>query len=311
MIDYKRRIIDFIEGTYAPEDFYAYLESDRHVLDWLQSIIPQDKAFEDELQVKIDYFLDGISHSKRQEIYESYNQLCKITDVERAKKLVDLLNGSDAGSVPFTDTMSLLLCNYKKVLDAPDSYKSSYVQEICTSVKEFFEEDHFVLRQVPYDVKKMYSCNKTSSKLWTCVNIQSWLYGLMTEIYPDETILKSESLYEKASFIDEVCPEYIEGHEIDENNIIEKIVEQAPESLPKAKRKKLIRELIKKEFHIEGTKHPRWIQGGEWPVSKSGKPMRFVEQKRKIGKGYENILYTVYIFEDVDTLQIRTVEQFT
>ncbi|MBR6535019.1 MAG: hypothetical protein IKT65_05520 [Clostridia bacterium] len=43
MIDYKRRIIDFIEGTYAPEDFYAYLESDRHVLDWLQSIIPQDK----------------------------------------------------------------------------------------------------------------------------------------------------------------------------------------------------------------------------------------------------------------------------
>lgn len=62
MIDYKRRIIDFIEGTYAPEDFYAYLESDRHVLDWLQSIIPQDKAFDDELQVKIDYFLDGISH---------------------------------------------------------------------------------------------------------------------------------------------------------------------------------------------------------------------------------------------------------
>ena len=80
--------------------------------------------------------------------------------------------------------------------------------------------------------------------------------------------------------------------------------------MPKAKRKKQIIELIKKEFHIEGTKYPRWVQGGEWPVTKNGKPLRFVEQKRKKGKDYENMLYTIYVFEDVDTLEVRTIEQF-
>ena len=60
----------------------------------------------------------------------------------------------------------------------------------------------------------------------------------MTELYPDDTIEKDNTLYEKASFMMDVCPEYIEGHEIDEAGIIEAIIEQVPESLPKAKRKK-------------------------------------------------------------------------
>ena len=166
-------------------------------------------------------------------------------------------------------------------------------------------------QEIPYDIRLDYSRNKTDGKLWTYVNIQSWLYNLMTEIYPDEQLVEDESLHEKASFMMDVCPEYIEGHEIDEAGIVEAIIEQVPESLPKAKRKKQIKELIKKEFHIVGTKYPRWVQGGEWPVSKSGKPMRFVEQKRKKGKGYENMLFTIYIFEDVDTLEQRIIEQFT
>ena len=137
------------------------------------------------------------------------------------------------------------------------------------------------VQEIPYNVQTAYSHNKTNSKLWTYVNIQSWLYGLMTELYPDDTIEIDNTLHEKASFMMDVCPEYIEGQEIDEAGIIETIIGQVPESLPKAKRKKQIKELIKKEFHIEGIKYPRWVQGGEWPVSQSGKPMRFVEQKRK------------------------------
>lgn len=67
----------------------------------------------------------------------------------------------------------------------------------------------------------------------------------------------------------------------------------------------------KKEFHIEGMKYPRWIQGGEWPVSKSGKPVRFIEQKRKKGKEYSTMLYTQFFFEDVETGEIRVIDQFT
>ena len=311
MENYKERIIEFIEGRIAPETFYLWFESNPQVLDWLQSMIPQDKTIQDSVEVKIDYILKDLPESKRDELYVAYQDLCKNIDVDRAKKLVDLLNELDTKIVQFTDFINLLLYNYKTVLDNPSKYKTSYVQHMCIGVKELFEKEYTIVQETPYNVKTVYSHNKTNSMLWTYVNIQSWLYYLMVEIYPNESILKDEHLYNKASFIMDVCPEYIEGQEIDEAGIIEAIIEQVPESLPKSKRKKQIIELIKKEFHIEGTKYPRWVQGGEWPVSKNGKPLRFVEQKRKKGKDYENMLYTIYIFEDVDTLEVRTIEQFT
>jgi hypothetical protein len=311
MENYKERIIEFIEGRIAPETFYLWFESNPQVLDWLQSMIPQDKTIQDRVEVKIDYILKDLPESKRDELYVAYQDLCKNIDVDRAKKLVDLLNELDTKIVQFTDFINLLLYNFKTVLDNPSKYKTSYVQHMCTGVKELFEKEYTIVQETPYNVKTVYSHNKTNSMLWTYVNIQSWLYDLMVEIYPNEIILKDEHLHNKASFMMDVCPEYIEGQEIDEAGIIEAIIEQVPESLPKAKRKKQIIELIKKEFHIEGTKYPRWVQGGEWPVSKNGKPLRFVEQKRKKGKDYENMLYTIYIFEDVDTLEVRTIEQFT
>lgn len=308
---YKDKIIDYIAGKTDPETFYIWFDSDQHVLDWLQSRIPQNKTIRDGVEVKIDYFLKNLPKSKQEEVYAAYQSLCETVDVDRAKKLVDLLDELDVRTVQFTDFMNLLLYNFKSVLDNPSKYKSSYVQDMCEAVKEFFEKEYTTVQEIPYNVKTVYSYNKTRSKLWTYVNIQSWLYNLMTEIYPNEAIEKDESLYEKASFIRGVCPEYIEGPEIDKAGIIDAIMEQVPESLPKGNRKKQIKELIKKEFHIEGQKYPRWIQGGEWPVSKSGKPMRFIEQKRKKGKEYKDMLYTQFFFEDAETGEIRVIDQFT
>ncbi len=318
MESYKQKIIDFIEGREDPFEFHLWLESNPQVFDWLQDLLPSDKTMDDLVPEKIDYFLKNLDAQTQEEIYSAYHSLCHSLDANDgnqlscAKNLVDLLYALDSGVVEFTDLMNLLLYNFNLVLNEPDKYRPSYVQHMIESVKEFFERSFDTVQEVPYNVKAMYSrCGAHSNGIWTCVNIQSWLYHLMTEIYPDEVIEKDESLYEKASFLMDVCPEYVEGHEIDKAGIIEKIVEQVPETLPKGKRKKMIKELIKQEFHLEGTKYPRWVQGGEWPVSKSGKPMRFVEQKRKKGKGYENMLYTIYTFEDVDTGEIRTIDQFT
>lgn len=317
MKDYKQKIIDFIEGREDPDAFYIWLESNPQVFDWLQDLLPSDKTTTDLVPEKIDYFLKNLDMQTKEEIYSAYQKLRHALEanddnrIECGKNFVELLCGLDAKTVNFTDHMNLLLYNYRRVLSDPDHYKPSYVEYMLQAVKEFFEESFDTVQEVPYNVKTVYSRMKTHEKIWTCVNIQSWLYHLMTEIYPDEVIEEDESLYEKASFLMDVCPEYVEGHEIDKAGIIEKIVEQVPETIPKGKRKKMIKELIKQEFHLEGTKYPRWVQGGEWPVSKSGKPMRFVEQKRKKGKGYENMLYTIYTFEDVDTGEIRTIDQFT
>lgn len=317
MESYKQKIIDFIEGREDPFEFHLWLESSPQVFDWLQDLLPSDKTMDDLVPEKIDYFLKNLDAQTQEEIYSAYQNLCHSLEenddnrIECGKKFAELLCGLDAKTVNFTDHMNLLLYNYRLVLSDPDHYSPSYVEYMLQATKEFFEETFDTRQEVPYNVKTVYSHMKTHGKIWTCVNIQSWLHHLMTEIYPDEVIEKDESLYEKASFLMDVCPEYVEGHEIDKAGIVEKIVEQVPETLPKGKRKKMIKELIKQEFHLEGTKYPRWVQGGEWPVSKSGKPMRFVEQKRKKGKGYENMLYTIYTFEDVDTGEIRTIDQFT
>ena len=58
-------------------------------------------------------------------------------------------------------------------------------------------------------------------------------------------------------------------------------------------------------------KYPRWVQYAEWPASASGKPMRFVEQKKAKGKVYAEIMLTHYTFEDVDTGEQRVIDQFT
>ena len=109
----------------------------------------------------------------------------------------------------------------------------------------------------------------------------------------------------------DACPEYIGGVEVEEAGIIEAILDSVPETLPKSKRIKEVKSRIKEAFHVSGIIYPRWVQEAEWPVSASGKPMRFVKQKRKKGKEYENMLYTLFYFEDPDTGEERIVEQFT
>ena len=58
-------------------------------------------------------------------------------------------------------------------------------------------------------------------------------------------------------------------------------------------------------------KYPRWVQEAEWPIVPSGKPMRFLEQKKAKGKAYAETMLTHYVFEDVDTGEQRVIDQFT
>ncbi len=317
MQSYKETIIDYIEGRTDPGMFCRWLDSNPGVLEWLQELLPADKVIAGKVEVKIDYFLKDLELQKQDEIYTAYHNLCQALDdnndkqLDFARNLVDLLCALDKNTVVFAYPMDLLLSSYQRILHDPQGCKPSYVQYTITSVREFFERTHDSIQNVPYRVSKLYSSMKTTTKIGTYLNIQRWLHGLITEIYPDEHITWDQTIREKHSLMLDVCPDYIEGYEIDEAGIIEGIIERVPETLPKGRRKKLIKEQIKKEFHIEGAKYPRWVQAGEWPVSPSGKPMRFVEQKRKKGKQYEGMLYTIYVFEDVDTLERRTIEQFT
>ena len=98
----------------------------------------------------------------------------------------------------------------------------------------------------------------------------------------------------------EAVGEYYEGPEV--ASLLEQIVREALLLSPKSKRIKEIRENLKKAFHIEHSKRPYWIQGGEWPMGKNS-PMQYISRS-KIPDGVK------YIFQDVDTGEIREIEQF-
>ena len=314
---YKTKIIDFVEGRADAAAFLAWLEAEPQVFDWLQSILPAGKTMREPVEVKMDVFLAMLPAEQEAQVWAAHRELCALTDAQQdralccAKTVVDALYGLLSGGVELPTLLRMVLPNLKKAIDAPAEHNSAAIKQITQAVKSLFEQTYTTVQELPYDVRAAYRHCKRGSRIWTYVNLQSLLHRLMAECYPDEPLKKDEALHQKACFMMDVCPEYIEGHEIDQADIIEKIVDQVPETLPRAKRVKQIKAQIKQAFHLSPLKHPIWVQGGEWPVAKSGKPMRFVGQKRKKGKEYENMLYTVYTFEDVDTGEIRTIEQFT
>ena len=93
---------------------------------------------------------------------------------------------------------------------------------------------------------------------------------------------------------------YIGGLEVESaaNNLLANY----PAEMGKRKRKAEAKKAIKEYFHIEGTKYPRWVQEPEWPMG-TNSPMAFCSQKRE----GERVSFT---FQDVDTQEIKVVEQF-
>ena len=94
--------------------------------------------------------------------------------------------------------------------------------------------------------------------------------------------------------------DYFEGPEVE--HIVEKIIEETAKIEPRSKRLKEAKQRIKNTFHVEGNRRPWWIQGPEWPCGKHS-PMKYISRK-KIPDGI------AYLFEDVDTGEQRTVEQY-
>lgn len=139
------------------------------------------------------------------------------------------------------------------------------------------------------------------------LNIHSMFSRILMTAFPEDGIVMDMTLDQKFDFMLDACPEYIGGPEVD--HLLDELLEELPSDLSKAKRVKLYKEKVKTLFPMASKKYPRWVQEAEWPLSPSGKPMRFVEQKK--GKDYKMTMQTHFIFEDVDTGEQRIVEQFT
>ena len=200
------------------------------------------------------------------------------------------------------------------LLDWLTSIAASHFKTLV--VHKVIDEDgwpSFPTEELPFDAKiqiQEYVYKKNGhTKLGKHLNIHGYFSRVVMEAFPEDGITRDQTLGDKCGFMLEACPEYIGGPEVD--HLLENILEELPKDLSKSKRVKLYKEKVKAMFHVQGNKFPRWVQEAEWPLGSSGKPMRFVEQKRKKGKEYVASMYTHFMFEDVDTGETRIVDQFT
>jgi len=150
-------------------------------------------------------------------------------------------------------------------------------------------------------INEIWSCSG-SSPLGRELNTFAEISTLMHEAYPAINLEEDTSLEEKFNFLLDACPEYLNSLEISNAGILDNLMAELPESMPKSKRVKAFKDKIKAMFYIEGQKYPRWIQESEWPLSKTGKPTKFLRQKAD-GE------VCFYYFLDMDTKEEIEVMQ--
>ena len=175
-----------------------------------------------------------------------------------------------------------------------------------------FGYDEYTVEDVPFTVQiflREQIDKGHGGNLGRWLNVHHCLSSLLMKAFPDDGIVMDETLNEKFCFLLDSCPEAVSGIEVE--SVLEDLMASLPTDLSKSKRIKLFKEKLKEVFPTAAGKWPRWIQDGEWPLGTNGKPMRFVKQQRKKGKEYAETLYTQYFFEDVDSGEVRIVDQFT
>lgn len=197
--------------------------------------------------------------------------LCKIKENKKFIVWLNSIVGSD-------EKMSVVK---EVVLDS--GCKDFQIETIKFEVERYLEEE-------------LKSKNTT---LGTYLNIFSTFADILLKAFPNENFKVDNTLEKKFNFMLDACPEYIGGVEADK--LIDNIY-----NLNQNISKKQFKEEIKKLFNIEKCKYPRWIQSPEWPISTSGKPMKFVKQTTD-----KNTQITKFIFEDIDTKKETIIEQFT
>lgn len=142
------------------------------------------------------------------------------------------------------------------------------------------------------------SPNKSRMPKWVEIGWHfETIASVVTVAYPE--IRPTRFYEEEKDFYLSAVGDYIGGPEVEEQ--IGVLLGQYPRSLGKSKRKKAAKAAIREYFHLSGNKYPRWVQAPEWPMG-TNTPMAYVSQKRD----GEQVLFT---FEDVDTGEIRIVEQ--
>lgn len=310
-MDAKQTVIDYIEGRIEPRTFEALLdgESGDKILDWLQSIVPEGTMREEAVQMDWDALWDRTPDELRKNLNEAARKIeeskkCPFEErFQLAIQMTKLMRQSLEYIQCIGGSLELVLDNFEQGIAGAPHIPETYVQAIPDMMLDMLEQQEWARIEVPYDVRVFSRKMRGEGRLGDRLNLHNWVTNLVKQYCPEIVLKVDDTLDKKFEFMLDVCPEYIDGLEVEKSGILERIIAGVPEDMPKGKRKKLIKERIKEAFHIE-KKYPRWIQSPEWPMF-GDKPMKFIKTVKK----HDGELLEHH-FVDVDTGEERVVEDF-
>lgn len=155
----------------------------------------------------------------------------------------------------------------------------------------YFETHNYDLKLI---VKNAFSMGANPSG-------RSTMYNFFYKVFEANGITLQYNTYykDRVRLLMDAVPAYVGGAEADA--YIDSFIDNLDPALNEAQKKKLIKEMVKKEFICEGKAKPKWVQEPEWLVV--GKPMVFISQSTEGDK-------FVYVFRDVVSGEKRQVTQY-
>lgn len=158
---------------------------------------------------------------------------------------------------------------------------------------------YYALKQFDFDVYELIMHrNKFDGSMGDNLNLFSEIATPYCFFHPE--IIGTTKYADLFDFYLDVISDCYDGLEV--RHITERIIQETLEIPVKTTRIKKAKEQIKHVFHVTGNQRPYWHQGPEWPMGKCS-PMKYVSRKRKKDS-------VIYLFEDVDTKETRTVVQY-
>ena len=106
--------------------------------------------------------------------------------------------------------------------------------------------------------------------------------------YEGYSYLPTKKYQREWDFTIDIQPSYVL---IEDDEILNKYINEAPEELNKTEKKKWIKNRIKQDFKYDKSP-PRWVQDPEWPII-DGVPLVFKKQS-KMTLEDERVFYTFY-----------------
>lgn len=132
------------------------------------------------------------------------------------------------------------------------------------------------------DFLNLFNVNTSRHRVSFFNGVKAYLF------YEGYSYVPTKKYEEEWSFRVGIQPSYVL---IEDDEILNKYINEAPEGLKKTEKKKWIKNRIKQDFKYDKTP-PRWVQDPEWPIV-DGIPLVFKKQS-KMTLEDERVFYTFY-----------------